>query len=175
MPFDLANTLQLLERTPAILAVWLRGLPPTWTQSNEGPGTWSAFDIVGHLTLGEQTDWIPRTRRILTGGDAAVFEPFDRAGHEVASVGKSIETLLDEFATARSKSLADLRILDLQPEQLRLCGVHPEFGSVRLDELLAAWTAHDLAHLAQIARAMARRYQGAVGPWERYLPIVRPR
>lgn len=174
MTFCLDDSIALLERTPAIFDAWLRGLPRPWVHSNEGPGTWSTFDIVGHLIHGEQTDWIPRTQQILAGGDAAVFVPFDRAGHEASSVGKSMDDLLSEFTQNRASSLRALRDMDLGPAELELCGVHPEFGSVRLDQMLSAWTAHDLAHLAQAARAMARRYQAAVGPWSRYLRIVEP-
>lgn len=174
MTFCLDHSVALLERTPALLDAWLRGLPEAWAHSNEGPGTWSPFDIVGHLIHGEQTDWLPRTKQILAGGDAAIFVPFDRTGHEASSVGKSIEDLLSEFAECRSASLSELRALELGPAELALSGIHPEFGPVRLDHMLAAWTAHDLAHLAQAARAMARYYRSSVGAWHQYLPIVGP-
>ena len=136
---------------------------------------WSAFDVIGHLIHGEKTDWIPRTKQILAGGDDAVFVPFDRTGHEASSVGKSIDELLEQFKEDRTASLRELRGMDLGPAELGLCGIHPEFGSVRLDELLSAWTAHDLAHIAQVARAMARGLRTATGPWRQYLRIVEPR
>lgn len=175
MPFALNDSIELLERTPTLLDAWLRGLPAAWVLSSEGAGTWSPFDIVGHLIHGELTDWIPRAKQILAGGEAAVFGPFDRQGHEAASAGRSIDALLTEFARRRGESLRELRAMDLGPDELALGGVHPEFGLVTLEQHLAAWTAHDLSHLAQAARAMARRYETAVGPWRRYLPIVDPR
>ncbi len=172
MTFQLAESIALLKRTPALLDAWLRGLPDAWTRSNEGPGTWSPFDIVGHLIHGEQTDWIPRTKQILAGGDAATFAPFDRQGHESRCADRGLEELLDEFAECRAESLHELRNLNLGAADLERCGIHPEFGSVRLEQHLAAWTVHDLAHLAQASRAMARHYRGAVGPWSQYLSIV---
>lgn len=175
MTFCLDDSILHLERTPALLDAWLRGLPREWVRFNEGPGTWSPFDIVGHLIHGEKTDWIPRTRQILLGGAAAEFEPFDRHAQETTSEGKSMADLLDEFAACRAASLRELRAMDLGPAELERCGVHPEFGSVRLDQMLSAWTVHDLAHLAQASRVMARRYQSAVGPWSKYLSIVAPR
>jgi hypothetical protein len=175
MTFSLEDSIQHLARTPFVLDAWLRDLPDDWVRSNEGTGTWSPFDIVGHLIHGERTDWMPRTRKILTGGAEAEFEPFDRFAQEESSRGKSMGELLDEFAHCRGESLRELRDLELGPRELERCGVHPEFGSVRLDHMLAAWTAHDLAHIAQTARAMACRFQSSVGPWKKYLAIVGPR
>lgn len=174
MAFPLAKSIALLERTPTILNAWLAGLPPIWIHANEGPNTWSPFDIVGHLIHGEETDWIPRIKKILRGGQDAVFEPFDRFGFEANAGEDTIESLLDRFAQCRSASVQELRAMDLGPSQFALCGQHPEFGSVRLDQLLAAWTAHDLAHFAQVSRVMAKVHADAVGPWRKYLPIVNP-
>ena len=170
--FDLAATRALLARTPAQLDAWLRDLPAAWTRAHEGEGTWSAFDVVGHLVHGERTDWLPRARRILEHGTARPFEPFDR----FAQFEKSEQTLaqrLDDFAAERARSLAALDELALTPELLGRRGVHPEFGEVRLDQLLATWGTHDLVHVAQIARVMARTQAGAVGPWIEYLPVLR--
>ena len=168
----LAQTVALLERTPAALDALLRGLPEGWTSTTEGGDTWSAFDVVGHLIHGERTDWMPRVRMILTFGDTKTFETFDRSGHEREVAGKSIEDLLDRFAAARAKSLDELRALNLRAEDLDRRGRHPTFGVVTLSQLLATWAVHDLTHLHQISRVMAHQYRDAVGPWHVFLGVL---
>jgi hypothetical protein len=176
--FSLADSVAILSRTPATLDALLRGLPDTWNRGNEGPTkegkeSWSPFDIVGHLIVGERTDWIPRTRIILEHGEARAFHPFDRLAQERESHGKSLEQLLDEFARLRKENIAALRALNLQPQDLARRGKHPELGVVTLSHLLATWTVHDLTHLHQISRVMARQYRDAVGPWSVYLGVLR--
>src|SRR5947209_20006 len=153
--FHLTDAVVLLSRTPAALDALLRGLPDSWTHSNEGEGTWSAFDIVGHLIEGERSDWIPRARIILESGESRPFTPFDRNAQFVHNRSKTLHQLLDEFAEARRESLASLAALNLKPEDLERRGTHPTFGSVTLAELLATWAAHDLNHLHQLARVLA--------------------
>ena len=170
--FQLEEALAILERTPATLRAWLEGLSEPWTTATEGPKTWSAFTVLGHLVDGDTTDWIVRTRIILAGGAEPRFKPFNRLGHEEACRGKTVDTLLDEFAIQRAANVAELRSLKLTTEHLNLTGIHPEFGLVTLRELLATWVAHDLDHLMQIARVMARRYSEDVGPWRRYLRVI---
>src|SRR5580692_7692144 len=176
--FNLADTVALLSRTPATLDVWLRGLPDSWARSNEGlsndgSDTWSAFDIVGHLIAGERNDWMPRVRIILEKGEARPFDPFDRFAQEKESQGKSLEQLLDEFASLRGENLAALQALNLQPEDLTRRGRHPALGAVTLSQLLATWAVHDLTHLHQISRVMAHQYDAAVGPWHAYLGVLK--
>jgi hypothetical protein len=177
MPYDLAEARALLARTPAVLDAWLRGLPEAWTTADEGPETWSAFSVVGHLIHGEQTDWLVRVRVILDHGEAQAFAPFDRFAQQHESAGKTLDAMLDEFAALRADNLAELEGLALTPYDLERRGRHPALGTVTLGELLAAWVVHDLGHLAQTARVMAKRYGTAVGPWAAYLPVVsdRPR
>lgn len=167
-----AEALPLLERTPELLRVWLGGLPDAWIHATEGEGTWSPFDVVGHLIHGERTDWIPRLRHILTHGDAAPFPPFDREAMLTASRGKSLGELLAEFAELRRGSLVALRATPLTPADLDRRGLHPALGPVTLGHHLSSWVVHDLGHLAQIARVMAKRYREGVGPWREYLPIL---
>jgi uncharacterized damage-inducible protein DinB len=177
MPLDLDEAAALLARTPAVLDAWLRGLPDAWTTANEGPGTWSAYDVVGHLIHGEHTDWMARARIVLEYGEARPFAPFDRFAQARESEGKALDDLLDTFAALRSENLAALRALDLDAAALARRGTHPALGTVTLGQLLATWVTHDLGHLAQIARVMAKRYRDEVGPWSAYLPILsdRPR
>jgi hypothetical protein len=172
MGHNLHDTISLLARTPGALNVLLRDLPETWTLRNEGENTWSAFDIVGHLIHGERTDWMPRARMILHFGESRSFEPFDRWAQARESQDKSLAQLLDEFARLRSENLAALRALNLQPADLERRGRHPALGVVSLSELLATWAAHDLTHLHQLSRVMARQYQEAVGPWSAYLGVM---
>ena len=172
MPIDLAETIALLARTPAVLDALLRDLPDAWTLQSEGQDTWSVFDIVGHLIHGERTNWMPRARVILENAERRAFEPFDRRGHTRYVLGKTLAQLLDEFAHARSESLAALRGLNLRQEDLQRQGQHPALGAVTLSELLATWATHDLTHLHQISRVMAHQYRGAVGPWIKYLGVL---
>ena len=175
MDFNLDHATAVLQRTPVTLDRLLRGLSPDWTSPNEGPDTWSAFDVVGHLIDGEETDWIPRARIILNQGPERRFEPFDRFRHVALNRGKRLETLLERFGALRHDNLTTLREFHLTPKQLDLQGEHPALGAVTLAQLLATWVAHDLGHLAQIARVMARQYAGAVGPWAEYLPVLQRR
>ncbi|HSQ61498.1 MAG TPA: DinB family protein [Acidobacteriota bacterium] len=170
--YRLDEAVAMLSRTPGILRAWLSGLPDAWTATNEGPGTWSAFDVVGHLIHGERTDWLPRAEHLLQHGEAMPFPVFDRTAMFEASKGKSLADLLDTFDALRSANLALLRSKALTEADLDRTGRHPEFGPVTLRQHLATWVAHDLSHLAQIARVMAKRYENEVGPWTAYLSIL---
>jgi hypothetical protein len=172
-PRFLEECLPILTRTPATLDALLRGLPEVWTDSTEGPGTWSPYVVIGHLIHGERADWMPRLAIILEHGPARPFDPFDREAQYRESVGKPLPALLDEFAALRRDNLERLRALDLQPAQLELRGAHPALGPVTVRQLLATWTAHDLAHILQVSRVMAKRYREEVGPWAEYLSVLR--
>lgn len=172
MEHDLQQTMSLLTRTPVVLNALLRDLPETWTQSNEGEGTWSPFNIVGHLIDGERVNWMPRAKMILLSGEKETFVSFDRGGNLRESQGKSLGQLLDEFANLRTANLNQLRALKLTPEDLERRGRHPAFGTVTLSELLSTWAIHDLTHLHQISRTMAHQYREAVGPWKQYLGVL---
>src|SRR5687767_12115929 len=147
MDFDLAAGTAVLARTPATLRSMLSGLADSWTSATEGPETWSPYDIVGHLIHGELTDWIPRARIILGQGADRRFTPYDRFAQFRESQGKSLADLLDEFARLRSENLKTLAGWHLSDAQLALEGIHPDFGTVTLRQLLATWVAHDLGHI----------------------------
>lgn len=170
--FVLQDAAQILGRTPAVLQALLSGLPEEWTTSNEGPDTWSPYDVIGHLVHGEKTDWLPRAKHILQGPVGVPFEPFDRFAQFRESQGKSLNHLLTELERLRSANLQELASFNLTEADLDREGIHPALGRVTLRQLLATWVCHDLSHLAQIARVMARRYCGAVGPWKEYLSIL---
>lgn len=174
MNFNLDKSIHLLERTPNVLKSLFYELGYEWTTVNEGRETWSAYDIVGHLIHGEQTDWIPRARIIL---DETVidktFEPFDRFAQKELSKGKTMEDLLEEFSILRESTLAELKSWNLTQIDLDKAGVHPELGEVTLKQLLATWTVHDLAHINQISRVMAKHYANDVGPWKAYIRVLK--
>jgi hypothetical protein len=172
MDQDLSATISVLSRTPAALDALLRDLPDAWTRATEGSGTWSPFDIVGHLLHGERTDWMPRIRTILESGDTRPFERFDRFAQQRESEGKPLAQLLEEFAAARADNLRQLRTLALQPADFARRGRHPSLGLVTLSNLLATWAAHDLTHVHQISRVMATQYREAVGPWSKFLGVL---
>jgi hypothetical protein len=172
MDFDLTNGIAILERTPHTFRAMLAGLSPAWIDATEGPNTWSPYDIMGHLIHGERTDWIGRAQIILAQGSDRRFKPFDRLAQFEESKGRTLADLLDEFARLRTENLATLRAWRLTDAQLNLEGVHPAFGAVTLRQLLSTWVAHDLGHIAQAARVMAKQYRDAVGPWRAYLPVM---
>ena len=173
MQFDLTQAVAVLERTPATLRAMLAGLPDEWTSATEGPNTWTPKEVVAHLIFGERTDWIPRARIILARGPSVRFVPFDRSGHFTESRSKSLTELLDDLARLRAENLEILRGWKLTEKELALPGEHPELGAVTLSQLLATWVAHDLDHVVQIARTMARQYKEATGPWPAYLRVLR--
>ena len=172
MKFALDDAVPVLRRTPEVLRVLLADLPDAWIRGTEGPDSWSPFDIVGHLIHGERTDWIARTEILLAHGERQPFTPFDRFAQFEASRGKALLELLDTFAGLRATNLLRLESLQLRAEDFERRGRHPELGACTLGELLATWVAHDLSHIAQIARVMGRQYTEAVGPWRTYLPML---
>ena len=172
MNFHLPDAILILERTPVTFRAMLSGLPDIWITANEGPETFSPFDNVGHLIHGERTDWIPRAQLILAQGANRRFAPYDRFAQVRESQGKQLAELLDEFAQLRAENLTTLRSWKLSDQQLALEGEHPEFGAVTLRQLLATWVAHDLGHVAQTSRVLAKQYREAVGPWRAYLPVL---
>ena len=173
MDFNLDSSIEILKATPATLDALLRPLSDPWVLNNEGPGSWSPYDIVGHLIHGEETNWIPRATSILLHGETRPFEPFDRFAMFERSRGKSLPELLDRFAELRREDIAELERIAPTPDMLLKRGAHPEFGSVTLGELLSTWVVHDLGHMAQVMRVMAKQYAEAVGPWQAFLPILR--
>ncbi len=171
--YNLEQTVSLLARTPAAFDALLRDLPDSWILSNEGENTMSPFSVIGHLAHCERADWMPRVRMILESGEARTFDPLDRWAHTTQTQGQSIGQLLDEFGALRARNLDELRAMKLEPRQLELRGRHPALGVVTLSQLLATWAAHDMTHLHQISRVMAHQYRDAVGPWTRYLGVLK--
>ena len=172
MELSVPEAMDALSRTPATLRGLLEGIPERWLGANEGDGTFSSRDVVGHLIHGEKTDWMPRAEQILGGRAGTPFPPFDRFAQHQDSLGKTLGELLEEFESLRAANLDRLQAFQLTEKDLDLKGTHPAFGSVSLRQLLATWVTHDLNHLAQVARVMASQYREAVGPWQAYLSIL---
>ncbi len=172
MDFDLDRSVDVLRRTPATLQLLLDGLAEPWVRGVEGPDTFSPFDVVGHLIDGEETDWITRAQIILARGPRPAFEPYDRFRHRTRNVDRTLSSLLEEFARLRASNLELLRSWRLTDADLDLPGIHPALGAVTLRQLLAAWVVHDLGHIAQVVRVMAKQYRPEVGPWVPFLPVL---
>ncbi|MBK8563750.1 MAG: DinB family protein [Saprospiraceae bacterium] len=172
MEFSIDKSLEILERTPAVLSTMLVGLSDDWTMKNEGGETWSPFDVIGHLIHGEQTDWIPRMKQILELGTSEPFAPFDRNAQFEVSKGKNLDQLLQDFTRLRQVNLRILKDALLDDDALSKQGIHPALGVVTLKQLLSCWTVHDLGHIHQISRVMAKQYSTEVGPWIAYLAVV---
>lgn len=173
MQFDLNKSIAVLQRTPAVLKQLLDGLDDDWIMNNEGPETWSPFDVVGHLLHGENDDWIPRILKTLATEGDKKFIPFNRTAMFEESKGKSLAQLLDEFAAARKESLTKLNELYITEPDLDKTAIHPSFGTVTLRQLLSTWVAHDLSHIVQVSRTMAKQYRDEVGPWKEYLSVMK--
>jgi DinB superfamily len=175
MEVELSQAVSVLERTPAALRGLLAGLAEAWVVENEGPDTFSPRDVLGHLIHGEETDWIPRAEIILGEGESRPFTPFDRVGFRAWLAGTPTAELLERFARLRRESLDRLAGFRLQPADLARRGRHPALGPVTLGQLIASWVVHDLGHLTQVARVMAKQYREAVGPWTEYMAVLHDR
>lgn len=172
MEFSLQQSIEILERTPQVLESMLKGLSSEWIKNNEGANTWSPYDVVGHLVFGEKTDWMARINIILSDAENKLFEPFDRFA-QLNEKEQPLEYLLGEFKRLRAQNLQDLSALNIQEEDYERTGIHPAFGEVNLKQLLSTWAVHDLGHIAQISRVMAKQYTQEVGPWIDYLGVLK--
>jgi hypothetical protein len=172
MNFNMKEAIEVLERTPQTLECFLSGLTDSWLQSNEGEGTWNVFEVIEHLIEAEKNNWIPRLEFILQEGESKPFPPFDRNSHLNQRSESSIEQKLRELKTIRARNITKLKVLIETELQLELAGSHPEFGLVKVRELLSTWVVHDLTHIAQIVRVMSEQYRDEVGPWKEYLGIL---
>lgn len=172
MAFVLAEAKEILTRTPSVVRALLWDLTDTWVRANTEPNGWSPFDVIGHLIHGEETDWIPRLRIMLGHGESRPFDPFDREAQFEKSKGKTLHELIQQFATLRDENLKVLDGLHLTAGQLNQRGRHPALGTVTVEQLLATWVTHDLTHIVQISRVMAKRYTETVGPWKQYIGVL---
>jgi len=161
-----------LARTPAGFRALLSGASQETLAFREAPDAWTAHEVLCHVTDGEVTDWRPRVATIMAQGDKR-FTPFDRTAGQRAYGAWPAAALLDEFERLRRDNLTYLAQLNLDPAALERTGIHPEFGSVTLNQLLATWVVHDLAHISQVARIFARQSVRDVGPWKKYFSLLK--
>ncbi|HEY3385331.1 MAG TPA: DinB family protein [Saprospiraceae bacterium] len=173
IPVDIPSVISILTRTPATVRELVSGLDEHWLHAVEGPDTWTPHQVVAHLIYGEQTDWIPRMRIILDESSDKKFIPFDRTGHFPIAAGRSIDSLLHQFEQLRIENILILLAADLTEDDLRKEGIHPAFGPVTLGQLLASWVVHDMTHIYQISRIIAKQYEVEVGPWKEYMRILK--
>ena len=172
MKYNLTQAVEILERTPAVLNTLLSGLSNDWIMNNEGTETFSPYDVVGHLLHGEKTDWTIRTKMILQFGNTKTFVPWDRFAQYEESKGKSLQQLLNEFARIRMENMDWFKVLQLTEADMDKTGLHPKLGEVTLRNLLSTWVIHDLTHIAQITRVMAKQYKEEMGPWVDFFRIM---
>ena len=172
MRYSFERAAEILERTPAVLNTLLRNINDGWVMSNEGPDTFSPYDVVGHLIHGEKTDWVPRAKIILEFGTSMPFTPWDRFAQYEASKGKTLQQLLDEFELIRKENMAWFRSINISEADLEKTGIHPVLGEITLKNLLSTWVVHDLTHIAQVTRVMAKQYRGEMGPWPEFFRIL---
>jgi hypothetical protein len=172
MKYSIEKSYEILERTPSVLKVLLSGLDDDWIMNNEGPETFSPYDVIGHLIHGEKTDWAARAKIILDFGLSKKFMPWDLFEKYEESKGKTLSQLLDEFERVRSENMVWLKSLNLTETDLNKKGMHPSLGEVTLRNLLSTWVVHDLTHIAQITRVMAKQYKEEMGPWPEFFRIL---
>lgn len=172
MKYSVTQALEILERTPAVCTALLTGLSDDWVMNNEGPETFSPFDVMGHLIHGEKTDWATRARMILEFGNTKTFVPWDRFAQYEESKGKTLSQLLLEFTRVRKENTDWLKSLNLTEADLDKTGIHPSLGEVTLRNLLSTWVVHDLTHIAQMTRVMAKQYTENMGPWPEFFRIL---
>ena len=172
MKYSLERSYEILDRTPGVLQALLSGLPDDWVMPNERTETFSPYDVVGHLVHGEKTDWVVRTKMILEFGNTKTFEKYDRFAQYEESKGKSLHQLLNEFAAIRKDNMIWFKALNLTEADLDRKGMHPVLGDLTLRNLLATWVVHDLTHIAQITRVMAKQYKTEMGPWPEFFRIL---
>jgi hypothetical protein len=173
MTFNLEQSIEILDNTPKVLSSYLLNLSNDWLKHNEGAHTWSPYDILGHLIYGEQTDWMVRIQTILSDSENKLFEPFDRFAQLENNQNQPVSELLEIFSKLRAQNIKTLKSLNISETDFTKTGIHPEFGKVTLAQLMATWVVHDLGHIAQISRVMAKQYKTDVGPWIDYLGVLK--
>ncbi len=169
MTYDIEKSIETLSRTPLVLEAMLGGLSKEWTHRNEGPGTWSPFQVLGHLIINDETNFIPRAQLILSSQEPKVLSPINMTAHVERFTDSSIDTLIQMFKELRTQNLVILQSLSISNRDLVKTAIHPKVGVVQVSNVLSTWVAHDLTHIGQIARVMAKQYKNEVGPFIEFL------
>lgn len=172
MQFDLTQAIQILDRTPSSFYALLNNLDDEWTSATEGEGSWSAKDVVAHLVYLDKANWLHRARLLLTSGQMVRFDPLNRNGGKTLVENMSVAELLTAFRQTRNEVLHEIKELRICETHYGLTAIHPDFGEVKLSQLLSAWVVHDLSHLSQVCRILSKQYREEVGPWISFLRIL---
>jgi hypothetical protein len=172
MQCTIEKSLEILENTPAALQAMLLHLSDEWIYASEGHNTWNSVQIIAHLIICEQTDWLPRIQIIMNDNPDIVLSALDMEAHFALARQHSISTLLQEFSILRQNSLMQLRAMNIQAADMSKTAIHPRFGSISLQQIIAAWTVHDMSHIAQIMRIMSGQYKEYTGPFGQLLRIL---
>lgn len=171
--FSVEKSIDVLRNTPQAITALLQGLDDELITKNEGENTWSAKEVVAHLIVCEETNWIPRAKIILSQKQEEPFIPIDMQIHLEYAQNTTLDELLKSFRNLRQGSIEQLKSFDITPNDLEKTAIHPKLGRVKLSQLLATWVTHDLTHIAQIARVVAKQNKPFVGPFEVYLSVLK--
>lgn len=169
---DVTETRAILASTPSMVRTLVGPVGPEALEFHEAPDTWNVREVLCHLADGEIADWVPRIAIILSNGPDKRFTPFDREAGFARYRGWTCAALLDEFERLRADSLVRLDAFHITPDTLARTGLHPEFGAVTLEQLIACWVTHDYAHVSQISRVLVRHFGTHVGPWTKYFSLL---
>ena len=172
MEFQIDDAIKLLSQTPATLSSLLKNLPEKFIKQNEGGDSWSPKDVIAHLILGDEADWINRVKFIIEHGISKPFQHSDPSAQFEQIKRKSLTELLQLFANLRQKNLEELKQLHLSSEQLQIKGAHPAFKEISIKQILSAWVVHDFNHIYQISRIIAKQYNQELGPFKPYISIL---
>jgi uncharacterized damage-inducible protein DinB len=168
---DFQQMRSVLSATPGVLDALLRDLPTDLLHVDEGSSTWSPHVVIAHLISAERINWIHRLRVIFLDEDKR-FRPFDREDMLKDARDRDIRVMLQEFKDLRSKNLAELDRFWSEKRDWSSRAIHPDFGDVTASQLLSTWAVHDLGHIGQISRVLAKHWKESIGPWEEFLSIV---
>ncbi|MEX2029534.1 MAG: DinB family protein [Anaerolineales bacterium] len=164
------DALPVLSATPAVLRSLLEPLSAEWLEFHEDAQAWSPRRVLVHFIQNEIANWIPRAKVALSAGEERKFVPYQPQAEQ--DDGIDMRELLSKFAALRKDNLTALRDFHLKEEDYLRTAEHPSLGIVTLGQLLATWVVHDLNHIHQIVKSLAKRNTAAVGPWKQYLGIL---
>jgi uncharacterized damage-inducible protein DinB len=169
MIFSLIKSLEVLQNTPGVIASLTNNLSEEWLTMNEGYGTWTVKEVVSHLIVCEQTNWLVRAKIILSNQNVKEFSPIDMTTHFEVAQNNSVESLVRQFKQLREDGLRDILSLDLQESDFLKTANHSLLGEVSLKQLVSTWVAHDLTHISQITRIIAKQYKDELGPFIEFM------
>lgn len=152
-----------LERTPLILEAMLRGVCEELLLHNEGENTWNTKQVLAHLVYMEQNNWCKKLGLLLNNTSCKTFDQYSVKQQFQELVQKNSKQWLDEFIAIRTQSLQWLRQAQLNKLPVDdVKGCLKQYGDITLRELLSTWVAHDLTHIHQISRIIAKNFKEVI-------------